>query len=79
MKASYHWADNHWAADASCPWDYVEIRDGGDVTSTKLGKFCGNTKPNDIKSTGNQLFVKFQSDNTGQYKGFSASFKKGKK
>ena len=63
----------------SCTFDYVEIRDGGVATSTKLGKFCGDKLPNTIKSTGNQLFVRFRSDSGDQRKGFSASFKKGKK
>ena len=62
-----------------CDYDYVDIRDGGVATSTKLGKFCGNKLPNTIKSTGNQLFVRFRSDSSGQRKGFSASFTKGKK
>ena len=56
-----------------CRFDYVEIRDGGDVTSTKLGRFCGSTKPNDIKSTGNQLFVRFHSNDWDQSTGFNAT------
>ena len=65
--------------DASlCQYDYVEIRDGGDLTSKILGKFCGNTLPGSIRSTGNQLFVKFHSDHSNQYKGFSASLTNGK-
>ena len=60
-------------------YDYLEIRDGGDATSTKLGKFSGTTLPKNIKSTGNQLFVKFHSDFDRRKKGFSASLTKGKK
>ena len=64
-----------------CADNYVEIRDGGDLTSTILGNFCVDNVPNDIRSTGNQLFVKFNSDSiVSQLKrGFSALFKRGKK
>ena len=64
---------------SSCRYDYVEVRDGGDLTSKVLGKFCGNILPESIKSTGNQLFVKFHSSKSYSRKGFSASFTKGKK
>ena len=57
-----------------CQYDYVEIRDGGDLTSKMLGKFCGDALPGSIRSTGNQLFVKFHSDKSYSRKGFSASF-----
>ena len=62
-----------------CQYDYVEIRDGGNLTSKILGKFCGNTLPGSIRSTGNQLFVTFHSSASYSRKGFSASFTKGKK
>ena len=34
--------------------------------------------PDDIKSTGNQLYVKFVSDGSVQKAGFAATFMKGK-
>ena len=61
----------------NCVYDYIEIRDGGDATSTKFGAFCGYKMPDDIKSTGNQLYVKFVSDGSVQKAGFAASFMKG--
>ena len=68
---------------ALCHHDYVEIRDGGDVASKRLGKLCENKLPGDIKytqPTGNQLFVKFDSNTCYSRKGFSAFFtKQGKK
>ena len=66
--------------DSDCGYDFVEVRDGGDETSTLLKKVCGSTLPNTIQSTGNKMFVKFPSDKSVEGKGFSASFKtKGKK
>jgi hypothetical protein len=65
---------------SSCNWDYLEIRDGGDAESPQLGKrLCGSTLPDNIKSSGNKMFVKFHSDKDTTKKGFSATFKKGKK
>ena len=43
-----------------------------------MGQFSGTNLPKNIKSTGNQLFVKFHSDHSNQYKGFSASLTNGK-
>jgi hypothetical protein len=61
--------------DFGCDYDYVEVRDGGDETSTLLNKVCGSLPPNTIQSTGNKMFVKFHSDTSDVGKGFSASFK----
>ena len=58
-----------------CGYDYVEVRDGGDETSTVLKKECGSLPPNTIQSTDNKMFVKFHSDTSDVGKGFSASFK----
>ena len=60
-----------------CVYDYLEIRDGPDPTSKELGRFCGYKIPEDVKSTGNTLYVKFVSDGSVQKLGFAASFVKG--
>lgn len=61
----------------SCAYDYVEVRDGGSESSPLLGCFCGYDKPDDIKSSGNQLWLKFVSDGSVNKAGFSANFFKG--
>ena len=48
------------------------------MNAEKFGSFCGYKMPDDIKSTGNQLYVKFVSDGSVQKAGFAASFMKGK-
>ncbi|KAM9307087.1 LOW QUALITY PROTEIN: bone morphogenetic protein 1-like [Pholidichthys leucotaenia] len=58
----------------SCAYDYVEVRDGGLESSPVLGRFCGYNKPDDIKSSSNQLWLKFASDASVNKAGFSASF-----
>ena len=63
----------------SCVYDFIEIRDGGDSDAPKIGSYCGYKMPEDIKSTGNQLWIKFVSDGSVQKAGFAATFMKGKK
>ena len=58
----------------SCAYDYLEIRDGHSENSALIGKFCGHKIPDDIRSSGNSLYVKFVSDNSVSKAGFSASF-----
>ena len=44
---------------SSCPWDYVEVRDGNSESSSLIGKFCGsNIPPNVIQSTQGHLWIK---------------------
>ena len=64
----------------SCKYDYVEIRDGGVEKAKLLDRVCSNNKPKSTyKSTGNKMYIKFHSDQRDTRKGFSASFKTGKK
>ncbi|XP_050394072.2 tolloid-like protein 1 [Patella vulgata] len=60
----------------NCVYDYLEVRDGHEETSPLIGKYCGYKIPDDIKSTGNKLYVKFVSDGSVQKAGFAASFVK---
>ena len=62
----------------NCVYDYVEVRDGIDSVSPLLGKYCGYRIPADIRSTTNQLYVKFVSDGSVQKEGFAATFVEGK-
>jgi len=74
----------------NCKNDYVEFREAAidkrDPTDLDgyrgpilTGRLCGNRKPNTIQSTGNMVWVHFESDynSTTVYKGFKASFKAG--
>ncbi|KAK2718001.1 protein tolkin-like [Artemia franciscana] len=58
----------------NCVYDYLEIRDGTEENSPLIGIFCGHKVPDDIKSTGPHLWVKFVSDSSVQKAGFAASF-----
>lgn len=61
----------------SCAYDYVEVRDGISESSPLLGRFCGYDKPDDVKSSSNQLWLKFVSDGSVNKAGFAANFFKG--
>ncbi|XP_075901094.1 bone morphogenetic protein 1-like [Nelusetta ayraudi] len=58
----------------SCGYDYVEVRDGGSESSRLLGRFCGDDKSVEVKSSSNQLWLKFVSDGSVNKAGFSANF-----
>ncbi|XP_076628821.1 cubilin [Colletes latitarsis] len=56
---------------STCIFDYLEIRNGGYDTSPLIGKFCGTDIPSQIISQTNQIYLKFVSDVSKMYKGFS--------
>ena len=53
--------------------DTLTIYDGSNDQSTQIEKLNGNLGSFSISSTGNSLFVKFESDIVGQYTGFLAT------
>ncbi|NXF53191.1 PAMR1 protease, partial [Oceanites oceanicus] len=60
--------------DYMCQYDYVEVRDGDNLDSQIIKKFCGNERPLPIRSTGSTLHVLFQSDGSKNFDGFHAVF-----
>ncbi|XP_029380756.1 neuropilin-1a-like [Echeneis naucrates] len=61
--------------DKDCKHDYVEVYNGGTELSPLVGRFCGIVAPSPIKSSGNQLLIKFVSNDEIQDSGFSAQYK----
>ncbi|KAG5668318.1 hypothetical protein PVAND_016262 [Polypedilum vanderplanki] len=57
-------------AHATCRFDGLEVRNGGNNLAPLLGKFCGDTAPVPFKSLGNQLYFKFYSDSSRSGAGF---------
>ncbi|XP_029345465.1 cubilin isoform X2 [Acyrthosiphon pisum] len=53
-----------------CELDYLEIRNGGYLTSPLLGKFCGSKIIPIISSAGYSLLIRFVSDGSVGLKGF---------
>ncbi|KAG2462370.1 TLL2 protein, partial [Polypterus senegalus] len=58
----------------NCAYDFLEIRDGVHDDSPLIGHYCGYEKPDDVKSTSNQLWMKFVSDGSINKAGFAANF-----
>ncbi|KAI3376902.1 hypothetical protein L3Q82_000152 [Scortum barcoo] len=60
--------------DHNCRYDYVEVRDGSDLSSPVIGRFCGDQLPPPIKSSGNLLHILFTSDGYNNFDGFVLTF-----
>ncbi|KAK2919904.1 inactive serine protease PAMR1-like [Channa argus] len=61
-------------SDHSCRYDYVEVRDGDDLSSPVIGRFCGDQLPPLIKSSGSLLHILFTSDGYNNFDGFVFTF-----
>ena len=59
---------------SSCGYDYVEIYDGSSQWSPRITRACGQRQNLEIYSSGRFLYVKFSSDGSVQYSGFSAYY-----
>lgn len=60
--------------DASCRYDFIEVRDGDSINSGVIGRFCGNQRPPPIRSSGNSLHILFVSDGYKNFDGFFAIY-----
>uniref|UniRef100_UPI00398E3E14 inactive serine protease PAMR1 isoform X3 n=1 Tax=Pristiophorus japonicus TaxID=55135 RepID=UPI00398E3E14 len=60
--------------DYMCQYDYVEVRDGDNIDSRVVAKFCGNERPPPIRTTGNSIHILFVSDGYKSFDGFFAMF-----
>ena len=56
---------------SSCAFDYIEIFDGPTDSDTLIGKYCDDTLPGLITSSGSQLYLKFTSDSGDERGGFA--------
>lgn len=54
----------------NCRYDYLQILNGGSMTSPLIGKYCGYTRPKQLSSHTNQLYLQFVSDKTKSAPGF---------
>ena len=53
-------------------WDFVRIYDGTDVLAPLLGEFSGSDIPEQVTSTGQEIFITFSSDGSNTSAGFDA-------
>ncbi|XP_070691725.1 inactive serine protease PAMR1 [Pempheris klunzingeri] len=61
-------------SDHNCRYDYVEVRDGEDLSSPVIGRFCGDQLPPPVKSSGSLLHILFTSDGYNNFDGFVLTF-----
>lgn len=62
-------------SETYCSYDYVDVFPGpDDYSGQKFGRYCGNNKPPDIISINEALLVRFRTDDTTTFKGFSVSY-----
>ncbi|XP_019620048.1 PREDICTED: uncharacterized protein LOC109466730 [Branchiostoma belcheri] len=47
-----------------CPYDWLEVRDGGEVTSPLLGRYCTPLRDPVITSSTNKMILRFRSDSS---------------
>lgn len=62
------------STDGNSIYDLVEVFDGTSSSAASLGKFTGNNIPQAITSTGGIMFVKFTSDFSDTYQGWTANY-----
>ncbi|KAH9504459.1 hypothetical protein Btru_063695 [Bulinus truncatus] len=61
-------------SDFECQRHYMEIYDGESVSSRPIGRYCGSGIPNVIRSTGNNMLIKFISYDYYFYGNFYANY-----
>ncbi|KAK6971063.1 mucin-like protein [Biomphalaria glabrata] len=57
-----------------CQHQYFEIYDGESVASHRIGRYCGQGIPSVIRSTGNNMLIKFVSSSYSNYGNFYTTY-----
>ena len=60
--------------DGNTVYDAVEVYDGSSSSATLLGRFSGNSIPASVTSSGGSMFIRFYSDVTNAFQGWSANY-----
>ena len=59
---------------SACQYDSLTIHDGDNENAGVLEKLCGATLPQDILSTGSNLYLQLKTDSSQESRGFSVSY-----
>ena len=60
--------------DSTCRFEWLQVHDGKSSISPALSKkLCGTSKPDNIVSNRNQVFLRWKSDDSRSFKGFHIS------
>ena len=61
-----------------CSYDFLRVFDGGDLTDPLLEELSGTIEAlTEIQSTGNELYLRFESDTSQNAPGFQIQFEEG--
>ncbi|VEN57932.1 unnamed protein product, partial [Callosobruchus maculatus] len=61
-------------SDASCIYDHIKVYNGMDSTYTLLTTVCSQKRNTVVSTTGNFMFIEFQSDYSLRGRGFKANY-----
>ncbi|XP_028390683.1 cubilin-like [Dendronephthya gigantea] len=59
---------------SGCVYDYLEVYDGDSVNSTRLGRYCGEQLPENLRSSSSNFFIVFHTDGSDRRYGFLFSY-----
>jgi Zn-dependent metalloprotease len=62
------------SSDGNSIYDVVEIYDGTSANAPLIGKFTGSSIPSSVSSSGGNMFIRFLSDYSNTYQGWSANY-----
>uniref|UniRef100_A0A8C8BEW9 Cubilin n=1 Tax=Otus sunia TaxID=257818 RepID=A0A8C8BEW9_9STRI len=57
-----------------CSHDFLEVRNGSNVQSPLLGRFCGNTVPSPMFPKNHVVYLRFKSDFSGAHDGYEITW-----
>ena len=55
--------------------DFLYVYNGNSSSSSLIGKFSGTSLPGPITSSSNKLHLRFTSDSSGDFRGFTAGYR----
>ncbi|KAI0233877.1 Cubilin [Lamellibrachia satsuma] len=71
QRVQLHFVSFDLEAERGCNYDSVRIYDGRGTSAPLMRTICGDSLPGDVTSSGNTMFVRFQTDDSGTRSGFS--------
>ena len=61
---------------AGCASDFLIIKDGSDKNALEIARLCGTQTGKVLKSSGNNMWLQFQTDGSEAKKGFEIGYKR---
>ena len=62
--------------DDDCSSDFLRITDGSNENAPEIDRFCGTQTGKSLQSTGNNMWLEFQTDGKKAMKGFEICYKR---